>query len=149
MLARASAFKTKTHVLWKVQRAFAIFWRLEVGALTPAEGELSMATIRRPACQRSAYYFHLASTFRYNLGIYVSEVDVGGVAHEGGLLVGDLVLSVSGVTLVRAKHAVAIDQFATNRELSVTFQRTGAIPKQKVKVGAAQAGCSACAAPNS
>jgi C-terminal processing protease CtpA/Prc len=68
----------------------------------------------------------------YKLGIFISEVDKGGVAEKAGLQVGDLIVSVNNTSFVDISHAIAINHLQSTEVLQLKFRRTGAVPMKSM-----------------
>ncbi|KAK2866724.1 hypothetical protein Q7C36_002780 [Tachysurus vachellii] len=64
----------------------------------------------------------------YGLGIYVSKLDPGGLAEQGGIKMGDQILSANGVRFEDISHSRAVEVLKGQRHLTLTIKETGRYP---------------------
>ncbi|CAB4063385.1 USH1C [Lepeophtheirus salmonis] len=64
----------------------------------------------------------------HGLGHYVSGVDPGGEAHSRGLRIGDQILSVCGLPLVRTTHKEVVSLISGRRKIELEVKSVGLIP---------------------
>uniref|UniRef100_A0A671LNB6 Uncharacterized LOC107659698 n=1 Tax=Sinocyclocheilus anshuiensis TaxID=1608454 RepID=A0A671LNB6_9TELE len=61
----------------------------------------------------------------YNLGIYVSKLDPGGLAEQGGVKMGDQILSANGVSFENINHYRAVEVLKSQPHIILTIKVTG------------------------
>ncbi|MCI4384607.1 hypothetical protein PGIGA_G00040660 [Pangasianodon gigas] len=64
----------------------------------------------------------------YGLGIYVSKLDPGGLAEQGGIKMGDQILSANGVSFESITHSRAVEVLKSKHHLTLTIKETGRYP---------------------
>uniref|UniRef100_A0A4W4EUV1 PDZ domain-containing protein n=1 Tax=Electrophorus electricus TaxID=8005 RepID=A0A4W4EUV1_ELEEL len=64
----------------------------------------------------------------YGLGIYVSGVDPGGLAEQGGIKTGDQILSANGVSLEHVTHSRAVGVLKSQSYVTLVIKETGRYP---------------------
>ncbi|KAK1794487.1 hypothetical protein P4O66_011356 [Electrophorus voltai] len=64
----------------------------------------------------------------YGLGIYVSGVDPGGLAEQGGIKTGDQILSANGVSLEHVTHSRAVGVLKSQSHVTLVIKETGRYP---------------------
>eukprot|EP00039_Didymoeca_costata_P009476 m.125713 g.125713 ORF g.125713 m.125713 type:complete len:647 (-) comp14499_c0_seq22:86-2026(-) len=69
----------------------------------------------------------------YGQGIFISEIDRGGIADKNGLCVGDLLVQVNKTSLNNASHSDAIKALQSANELQIQYRRVGAVPNRDMK----------------
>ncbi|XDV43933.1 hypothetical protein PO909_012317 [Leuciscus waleckii] len=58
----------------------------------------------------------------YNLGIYVSKLDPGGLAEQGGVKMGDQILSANGVSFENINHYRAVEVLKSQPHVMLTIK---------------------------
>ncbi|XP_017339122.1 PDZ domain-containing protein 7 [Ictalurus punctatus] len=64
----------------------------------------------------------------YGLGIYVSKLDPGGLAEQGGIKMGDQILSANGVSFEDITHSRAVEVLKSQHHLTLTIKEAGRYP---------------------
>ncbi|XP_076856671.1 PDZ domain-containing protein 7 isoform X2 [Brachyhypopomus gauderio] len=64
----------------------------------------------------------------YGLGIYVSKVDAGGLAEQGGIKMGDQILSANGVSFEDVTHNRAVEVLKSQSHVTLIIKETGRYP---------------------
>ncbi|XP_067286271.1 PDZ domain-containing protein 7 isoform X2 [Pseudorasbora parva] len=70
----------------------------------------------------------------YSLGIYVSKLDPGGLAEQGGVKMGDQILSANGVSFENINHYRAVEVLKSQPHVILTIKETGRYPAYKEMV---------------
>ncbi|XP_051523329.1 PDZ domain-containing protein 7 [Myxocyprinus asiaticus] len=70
----------------------------------------------------------------YNLGIYVSKLDPGGLAEQGGVKMGDQILSANGVNFENISHNRAVEVLKSQNHVILTIKEAGRYPAYKEMV---------------
>ncbi|XP_043087148.1 PDZ domain-containing protein 7 [Puntigrus tetrazona] len=70
----------------------------------------------------------------YNLGIYISKLDPGGLAEQGGVKMGDQILSANGVSFENINHYRAVEVLKSQPHVILTIKETGRYPAYKEMV---------------
>ncbi|XP_073684068.1 PDZ domain-containing protein 7 [Garra rufa] len=70
----------------------------------------------------------------YNLGIYVSKLDPGGLAEQGGVKMGDQILSANGVSFENVNHYRAVEVLKSHPHVILTIKEAGRYPAYKEMV---------------
>ncbi|XP_050980641.1 PDZ domain-containing protein 7 isoform X2 [Labeo rohita] len=70
----------------------------------------------------------------YNLGIYVSKLDPGGLAEQGGVKMGDQILSANGVSFENINHYRAVEVLKSHPHVILTIKEAGRYPAYKEMV---------------
>ncbi|XP_077050853.1 PDZ domain-containing protein 7 isoform X2 [Siphateles boraxobius] len=70
----------------------------------------------------------------YNLGIYVSKLDPGGLAEQGGVKMGDQILSANGVSFENINHYRAVEVLKSQPHVILTIKEAGRYPAYKEMV---------------
>uniref|UniRef100_A0A671LNB2 Uncharacterized LOC107659698 n=1 Tax=Sinocyclocheilus anshuiensis TaxID=1608454 RepID=A0A671LNB2_9TELE len=70
----------------------------------------------------------------YNLGIYVSKLDPGGLAEQGGVKMGDQILSANGVSFENINHYRAVEVLKSQPHIILTIKEAGRYPAYKEMV---------------
>ncbi|KAG9268043.1 hypothetical protein AMEX_G18932 [Astyanax mexicanus] len=64
----------------------------------------------------------------YGLGIYVSKLDPGGLAEQGGIKMGDQILSANGVSFEDVTHSRAVEVLKSQSHVLLTIKEAGRYP---------------------
>ena len=64
----------------------------------------------------------------YNLGIYISEVESESIAERSGLVVGDQILSVNGISFENIMHPSAALVLRSHEDLVLNVKTAGTLP---------------------
>ncbi|XP_046710829.1 PDZ domain-containing protein 7 isoform X3 [Silurus meridionalis] len=64
----------------------------------------------------------------YGLGIYISKLDPGGLAEQGGIKMGDQILSANGVSFEDITHSRAVEVLKSQHHLTLTIKEAGRYP---------------------
>ncbi|XP_072524027.1 PDZ domain-containing protein 7 [Salminus brasiliensis] len=64
----------------------------------------------------------------YGLGIYVSKLDPGGLAEQGGIKMGDQILSANGVSFEDVTHSRAVEVLRSQSHVKLTIKEAGRYP---------------------
>ncbi|KAK6177951.1 hypothetical protein SNE40_012808 [Patella caerulea] len=67
----------------------------------------------------------------YNLGIYVSRLDQGGLAEKNGICLGDQIVAVNGTTFENVNHTSAVEFLRAHKTLRLTLKAVGRYPAYK------------------
>ncbi|XP_056100965.1 PDZ domain-containing protein 7 [Rhinichthys klamathensis goyatoka] len=70
----------------------------------------------------------------YSLGIYVSKLDPGGLAEQGGVKMGDQILSANGVSFENINHYRAVEVLKSQPHAILTIKEAGRYPAYKEMV---------------
>ncbi|XP_016378238.1 uncharacterized protein pdzd7b isoform X1 [Sinocyclocheilus rhinocerous] len=70
----------------------------------------------------------------YNLGIYISKLDPGGLAEQGGVKMGDQILSANGVSFENINHYRAVEVLKSQPHIILTIKEAGRYPAYKEMV---------------
>ncbi|XP_056326142.1 PDZ domain-containing protein 7 [Danio aesculapii] len=70
----------------------------------------------------------------YNLGIYISKLDPGGLAEQGGVKMGDQILSANGVSFENINHHRAVEVLKSQTHVIMTIKEAGRYPAYKEMV---------------
>ncbi|KAK2876006.1 hypothetical protein Q8A67_020102 [Cirrhinus molitorella] len=70
----------------------------------------------------------------YNLGIYVSKLDPGGLAEQSGVKMGDQILSANGVSFENINHYRAVEVLKSHPHVILTIKEAGRYPAYKEMV---------------
>ncbi|KAI7796558.1 PDZ domain-containing protein 7 isoform X2 [Triplophysa rosa] len=70
----------------------------------------------------------------YNLGIYVSKLDPGGLAEQGGVKMGDQILSANGVSFENISHQRAVEVLKSQPHVRLNIKEAGRYPAFKEMV---------------
>ncbi|KAG1930455.1 PDZ domain-containing protein 7 isoform X2 [Pimephales promelas] len=70
----------------------------------------------------------------YGLGIYVSKLDPGGLAEQGGVKMGDQILSANGVSFENINHYTAVEVLKSRPHAILTIKEAGRYPAYKEMV---------------
>ncbi|KAK7122181.1 hypothetical protein R3I94_019335 [Phoxinus phoxinus] len=70
----------------------------------------------------------------YSLGIYVSKLDPGGLAEQGGVKMGDQILSANGVSFENINHYRAVEVLKSQPHVILTIKEAGRYPAYKEMV---------------
>uniref|UniRef100_A0A8C1B0R2 PDZ domain-containing protein n=1 Tax=Cyprinus carpio carpio TaxID=630221 RepID=A0A8C1B0R2_CYPCA len=70
----------------------------------------------------------------YNLGIYISKLDPGGLAEQGGVKIGDQILSANGVSFENINHYRAVEVLKSQPHVILTIKEAGRYPAYKEMV---------------
>nr|XP_055032906.1 PDZ domain-containing protein 7 isoform X1 [Misgurnus anguillicaudatus]XP_055032907.1 PDZ domain-containing protein 7 isoform X1 [Misgurnus anguillicaudatus]XP_055032908.1 PDZ domain-containing protein 7 isoform X1 [Misgurnus anguillicaudatus] len=70
----------------------------------------------------------------YNLGIYISKLDPGGLAEQGGIKMGDQILSANGVSFENISHQRAVEVLKSQPHVLLTIKEAGRYPAYKEMV---------------
>ena len=76
--------------------------------------------------------FSIRGGREHNLGIYVSHVDSLSLAERCGLLVGDQIIDVNGISFESITHSSAVLVLKSHDDLKVVVRSIGRIPGQKI-----------------
>ena len=82
----------------------------------------------KPQAGAAGYGFSIRGGVEHRIGIYVSEVEVGGEAHMQGLQPGDQILKICGVPLTSATHKEAVALITGRSRLELKVSSGGVIP---------------------
>ncbi|XP_061856851.1 PDZ domain-containing protein 7 isoform X2 [Colius striatus] len=75
--------------------------------------------------------FNIRGGREFGLGIYVSNVDPGGLAEQNGIRVGDQVLAANGVKFEDISHSKAVEVLKGQTHIMLTIKETGRFPAYK------------------
>ncbi|KAL6475754.1 hypothetical protein MHYP_G00167940 [Metynnis hypsauchen] len=64
----------------------------------------------------------------YGLGIYVSKLDPGGLAEQGGIKMGDQILSANGVSFEDVTHSRAVEVLKSQSHVTLIIKEAGRYP---------------------
>uniref|UniRef100_A0A3B4BQY8 PDZ domain-containing protein n=1 Tax=Pygocentrus nattereri TaxID=42514 RepID=A0A3B4BQY8_PYGNA len=64
----------------------------------------------------------------YGLGIYVSKLDPGGLAEQGGIKMGDQILSANGVSFEDVTHSRAVEVLKSQSHITLIIKEAGRYP---------------------
>ncbi|KAI4888879.1 hypothetical protein NFI96_018541 [Prochilodus magdalenae] len=64
----------------------------------------------------------------YGLGIYVSKLDPGGLAEQGGIKMGDQILSANGVSFEDVTHSRAVEVLKSRSHVTLIIKEAGRYP---------------------
>ncbi|KAM6091204.1 PDZ domain-containing protein 7 isoform 2-T2 [Theristicus caerulescens] len=78
--------------------------------------------------------FNIRGGREFGLGIYVSNVDPGGLAEQNGIRVGDQVLAANGVKFEDISHSKAVEVLKGQTHIMLTIKETGRFPAYKEMV---------------
>ncbi|XP_065264575.1 PDZ domain-containing protein 7 [Emys orbicularis] len=78
--------------------------------------------------------FNIRGGKEFGLGIYVSNVDPGGLAEQNGIRVGDQVLAANGVKFDAISHSKAVEVLKGQTHIMLTIRETGRFPAYKEMV---------------
>ncbi|XP_026131999.1 PDZ domain-containing protein 7 isoform X2 [Carassius auratus] len=70
----------------------------------------------------------------YSLGIYISKLDPGGLAEQGGVKIGDQILSANGVSFENINHYRAVEVLKSQPHVILTIKEAGRYPAYKEMV---------------
>ncbi|XP_059388915.1 PDZ domain-containing protein 7 [Carassius carassius] len=70
----------------------------------------------------------------YSLGIYISKLDPGGLAEQGGVKIGDQILSANGVSFENIDHYRAVEVLKSQPHVMLTIKEAGRYPAYKEMV---------------
>ncbi|XP_056627329.1 PDZ domain-containing protein 7 isoform X2 [Triplophysa dalaica] len=70
----------------------------------------------------------------YNLGIYISKLDPGGLAEQGGVKMGDQILSANGVSFENISHQRAVEVLKGQAHVRLNIKEAGRYPAYKEMV---------------
>ncbi|XP_046845705.1 whirlin-like [Xenia sp. Carnegie-2017] len=72
--------------------------------------------------------FSVRGGIEYNIGLYVSSVDIGSVAHNAGISIGDQILEVNNVDFRQISHQEAVEVIRNSSILHMLVKSEGKIP---------------------
>ena len=76
--------------------------------------------------------FSIRGGREHNLGIYVSHVDSLSLAERCGLLVGDQIISVNGISFESITHSSAVLVLKSHDDFNIMVKSIGRVPGQKI-----------------
>ena len=76
--------------------------------------------------------FSIRGGREHNLGIYVSHVDSLSLAERCGLLVGDQITDVNGISFESITHSSAVLVLRSHDDLKIVVKSVGRVPGQKI-----------------
>jgi hypothetical protein len=79
--------------------------------------------------------FSIRGGSEFGVGIYVSAVEVGSVACDNGLRVGDQIIDVNGTSFFNIRHCQAVETLRSAGSLSITVVDAGRVPSSQVGHG--------------
>ena len=94
-----------------------------------ASGIRTVSIYRSPG---TSLGFSIRGGMEHNLGIYISHIDSLSIAEKSGLLVGDQILNVNGISFTNISHSSAVLVLTSHDELRITVRSVGRIPGQKL-----------------
>nr|XP_023676380.1 PDZ domain-containing protein 7 isoform X1 [Paramormyrops kingsleyae] len=75
--------------------------------------------------------FNIRGGREFGLGIYISNLDPGGLAEQSGIKMGDQILVANGVNFEDISHADAVDTLRSNAHVMLTIKEAGRYPAYK------------------
>ncbi|XP_047672979.1 PDZ domain-containing protein 7 isoform X2 [Tachysurus fulvidraco] len=92
------------------------------------DGALCRTVHLNTSLSQSCLGLNIRGGREYGLGIYVSKLDPGGLAEQGGIKMGDQILSANGVRFEDISHSRAVEVLKGQRHLTLTIKETGRYP---------------------
>ncbi|KAG7324788.1 hypothetical protein KOW79_011104 [Hemibagrus wyckioides] len=92
------------------------------------DGALCRTVHLNTSLSQSCLGLNIRGGREYGLGIYVSKLDPGGLAEQGGIKMGDQILSANGVSFEDITHSRAVEVLKSQRHLTLTIKEAGRYP---------------------
>ncbi|XP_065128305.1 PDZ domain-containing protein 7 isoform X2 [Paramisgurnus dabryanus] len=108
-------------------------WNAPVSAYS-SDGALCRTVHLHLSHSQSCLGLNIRGGREYNLGLYISKLDPGGLAEQGGIKMGDQILSANGVSFENISHQKAVEVLKSQPHVLLTIKEAGRYPAYKEMV---------------
>ncbi|XP_066522041.1 PDZ domain-containing protein 7 isoform X2 [Hoplias malabaricus] len=95
---------------------------------SPSDGALCRKVCLQTSLSEPFLGLNIRGGTEYGLGIYVSKLDPGGLAEQGGIKMGDQILSANGVNFENITHSGAVEVLKSQSHVILTIKEAGRYP---------------------